>query len=135
MRILLVEDEQDLAEPLIALLRHEGYEVCWADTLNSAQGVLSQEKFELAVLDVMLVEGENAGFELAKSLKTANFGGRIMFVSARDSVQDRIRGLDLGGDDYLLKPFSLKEFVARVRALLRRPTQSHHTIQSQSSLA
>lgn len=120
MRILLVEDEQDLAEPLIVLLRREGYEVSWADTLNAARSTLTSESFDLAVLDVMLVEGENAGFELAKELQASNFGGRIMFVSARDSVQDRIRGLDLGADDYLLKPFSLKEFAARTRALLRR---------------
>jgi len=92
-------------------------------------------EFELAVLDVMLVEGENAGFELAKSLQATHFGGRIMFVSARDSVKDRIRGLDLGGDDYLLKPFSLREFVARVRALLRRPAQHPHAVYPRSSPA
>jgi len=128
MRILLLEDERDLAEPLMELLRRERYEVAWADTLAGAYEALAEGEFDLAVLDVMLPEGEDAGFEFAEGLRAADFEGRILFLTARDSVQDRIRGLDLGGDDYLLKPFSLKEFLARVRALLRRPAQTKQAV-------
>jgi len=120
MRILILEDERDLAEPLVSLLRRERYEVVWAADLEEAYGAVGEHEFDLAVLDVMLPEGEDAGFEFAASLRDANFPGRVLFLTARDSVEDRIRGLDLGGDDYLLKPFSLREFLARVRALLRR---------------
>lgn len=120
MRILIVEDERDLAEPLTNLLRRERYEVVWAANLENAYSAVGEHEFDLAVLDVMLPEGEDAGFEFAESLRDANFPGRVLFLTARDSVQDRIRGLDLGGDDYLIKPFSLREFLARVRALLRR---------------
>lgn len=124
MRILLVEDEHDLAGPLIELLRRERYEVVWADASEPAFAALSEDIFDLAVLDVMLPDGDDAGFRLAAALREADFEGRILFLTARDSVEDRIRGLDLGGDDYLLKPFSLLEFLARVRALLRRPAQT-----------
>lgn len=124
MRILLLEDEHDLAQPLAALLRRERYEVRWADALEPAFAALAEGDFDLAVLDVMLPEGEDAGFRFAEALREANFEGRILFLTARDSVEDRIRGLDLGGDDYLLKPFSLREFLARVRALLRRDAET-----------
>lgn len=120
MQILLVEDERDLAEPIAALLHAQRYEVTWAASLGAAYAALGERDFDLAVLDVMLPEGEDAGFELAEGLRAANFAGSILFLTARDSVEDRIRGLDLGGDDYLIKPFSLKELLARVRALLRR---------------
>ncbi len=120
MHILLVEDERDIAEPVAALLRAQRYGVTWAATLGDAYNALGEHDFDLAILDVMLPEGEDAGFELAEGLRAAGFAGSILFLTARDSVEDRIRGLDLGGDDYLIKPFSLKELLARVRALLRR---------------
>lgn len=123
MRILLVEDEHDLAGPLVELLRRERYEVVWADALEPAFEALAESTFDLAVLDVML-QGDDDGFRLAAALREADFEGRILFLTARDSVEDRIRGLDLGGDDYLLKPFSLREFLARVRALLRRDAET-----------
>lgn len=134
MRILLVEDEKDLAEPLVALLRRERYEVVWASALEEAFTALGDGDFDLAVLDVMLPDGEDAGFRLAEALRTAEFEGRILFLTARDSVEDRIRGLDVGGDDYLLKPFSLREFLARVRALLRRPAQTKQAVFSRGDL-
>ncbi|MDQ3460722.1 MAG: response regulator transcription factor [Deinococcota bacterium] len=128
MRILIVEDERDLAEPLIDLLRRERYEVVWANALEPAYEALEEREFDLAVLDVMLPEGEDAGFDFARSLRDAAFDGRILFLTARDSVSDRTRGLDLGGDDYLVKPFSLHEFLARVRALLRRSAQTKRAV-------
>jgi DNA-binding response OmpR family regulator len=120
MKILLLEDERDLAEPVAQLLRAQRYEVTWVDTLGAAYEAFSERDYDLAILDVMLPESEDAGFELAEGLRAAGFAGSILFLTARDSVEDRIRGLDLGGDDYLIKPFSLKELLARVRALLRR---------------
>ena len=120
MPILLVEDESTLAEPLLALLRRERYEVSWAANLNTAWTLLERAEPDLAVLDVMLPEGEDAGFQLAEHLRDSGFAGGILFLTARDDIEDRVRGLDLGGDDYLVKPFSLNEFLARVRAILRR---------------
>lgn len=120
MRILLVEDEAGLAGPLVALLRRERYEVGWAEDLSSAQAAFLEAEPDLVALDVMLPEGEDAGFRFATELREGGFGGAILFLTARDAVEDRVQGLDTGGDDYLIKPFSLAEFLARVRALLRR---------------
>jgi DNA-binding response OmpR family regulator len=128
IRILLVEDEHDLAEPVTEFLRRERYKVVWADDLESAYGALDQNEFDLAVLDVMLSEGEDAGLELAQNLRKVEFPGRILFLTARDSVEDRIHGLDIGGDDYLIKPFSLHELLARVQALLRQSAGAEQAI-------
>ena len=127
MNILLVEDERDIAEPLLDLLQAHRYNVRWAASLETAYHSLGEKDFDLAVLDVMLPESENGGFELAQSLRDTGFEGSILFLTARDSIEDRAKGLDLGGDDYLVKPFSLKEFIARVRALLRRTAQAKNT--------
>lgn len=129
MRILILEDEPDLAQPLVELLERERYEVAWASRLETGyQQLLAGGEFDLAVLDVMLPDGEDAGFEFASYLRSANFPGRILFLTARDAIEDRVRGLDLGGDDYLVKPFSLREFLARVRALLRRDAQTRQSV-------
>lgn len=124
MNILFLEDERDLAEPVTALLRAQRYTVTWVASLEAAYDALAEREYDLAILDVMLPEGEDAGFELAEGIREAGFNGSILFLTARDSVEDRIRGLDIGGDDYLIKPFSLKELLARVRALLRRESQT-----------
>ncbi len=124
MRILLVEDEPTVAEPLNALLNREGYAVTWAPNLEAAWRALADGEPDLAILDVMLPEGENAGFTLAKRLREAGYRGPILFLTARDALEDRVAGLDLGGDDYLVKPFAFQELVARVRALLRREAQT-----------
>src|SRR5690625_3258329 len=124
MRLLIVEDEPDLAMPLVELLKRGRYEVEWAKTAGAALELLSGRDFDLLVLDVMLPDGEDAGFELASNARESGFGGQILFLTARDSIDDRVRGLDLGGDDYLVKPFSFQEFQARVRALLRRGAQT-----------
>lgn len=135
MRILIVEDEAGLAQPLLALLRQERYEAVWASSLEEAYAHLETLEPDLIVLDIMFPAGQqaplaaalapadswvDAGFEFAQAVRAAGYTGSILFLSARDAVEDRVRGLDLGGDDYLLKPFSLAEFLARVRALLRR---------------
>lgn len=134
MNILIVEDERDIADPVVQLLRAQRYDVTWAASLESAYEALAERDFDLAVLDVMLPEGEDAGFRLAGGLRDAGFGGGILFLTARDSVEDRIRGLNLGGDDYLIKPFSLKELLARVRALLRRESPTRRSTFSRGDL-
>jgi DNA-binding response OmpR family regulator len=120
MRILLVEDEADLARPVAALLRAERYEVGWAATIDDAYRALAEREPDLLVLDVMFPESENAGFELARALRASRVTIPILFLTARDSLDDRVEGLDLGGDDYLPKPFQFAELLARIRALLRR---------------
>jgi len=124
LNILVVEDEKILAETLLALLKSEGYHAAWADCLEAAWQELAENEPDLIALDVMLPEGENAGFEFAKALRDMDSTIPILFLTARDTVEDRVTGLDLGGDDYLVKPYSLDEFMARVRALLRRETNS-----------
>ncbi len=118
--MLLVEDEDGLRKPLAAMLRHQGYEVREAASLEEAWDAFVEAEPDLLSLDIMLPEGEDAGFRFAEELRAAGYEGPILFVTARDAVDDRVRGLDLGGDDYLVKPFELEEYAARVRALLRR---------------
>lgn len=118
-RILVVDDEQDLCEILKFNLETEGYEV---DTANSAEEALEigVEKYDLLLLDVMM--GAMSGFALAKKLKdepmTANIP--IIFLTARDTENDTVTGFNLGADDYISKPFSIREVLLRVRAVLRR---------------
>lgn len=120
MNILVVEDEAILGETLKALLQRNNYQATHADSYESAWDAFIEREPDLVALDVMLPEGEDAGFEFARELRESGYTGTILFLTARDTVEDRVRGLDLGGDDYLVKPFSLDEFMARVRALLRR---------------
>jgi DNA-binding response OmpR family regulator len=123
VQVLLLEDEDDIARPVIALLERERYHVRWARTTDEARVALAEREADVAILDVM-VEHDDAGFDLAEELRSVGFPGAILFLTARDSVTDRVRGLDLGGDDYLVKPFSLKELLARVRAVVRRPAET-----------
>lgn len=134
MNILVLEDERDIAEPVTQLLRAQRYTVTWVASLDDAYEAFGERDYDLAILDVMLPEGEDAGFELAAGLRAAGFSSSILFLTARDSVEDRIHGLDLGGDDYLIKPFSLKELLARVRALLRRESQTRSATFSRGAL-
>lgn len=119
MRILVVDDEQDLCEILQYNLETEGYEV---HTANSAEEALSLplETFNLILLDVMM--GEMSGFAMAKKLKaderTCNVP--IIFLTARDTENDTVTGFNLGADDYISKPFSIREVMVRIRAVLRR---------------
>ena len=134
MKILVVEDEAILAQTLITLLEREGYQAAWADCLERAWQELMQHEPDLIALDVMLPEGENAGFDFARQLREAGNTLPILFLTARDSIEDRVIGLDIGADDYLVKPYSLDEFMARVRALLRREAQTKQTLFSRGPL-
>lgn len=128
MKILLLEDHADIGNALAEALRHERYQVEWVTSEAAAARAAAEQRFDLAVLDVMIGAREDAGFELASQLRDAGFEGQVLFVSARDAEVDRVRGLDLGGDDYLVKPFGLAEFLARVRALLRRRAQTRRSV-------
>lgn len=121
-RILVVDDEQDLCEILKFNLETEGYEV---ETANSAEEALEMDiaSFDLLLLDVMM--GGMSGFQLAKQLKgnpmTANVP--IVFLTARDTENDTVTGFNIGADDYISKPFSIREVMVRVRAVLRRTAE------------
>ena len=118
MRILVVEDDALLADGLTRVLARAGHAVDHAITGRHADLLLRDEPFDLVVLDVGLPDID--GFEVLRRLRLRQASINVLVLTARDAVEDRVRGLDLGADDYLTKPFSVTEFEARVRALLRR---------------
>ncbi|MGO9956381.1 MAG: response regulator transcription factor, partial [Solirubrobacteraceae bacterium] len=115
-RVAVIEDEQSVREAVVAALRAERFKVAAFADLPHPRDVLTASP-DLVILDVMLPRG--SGFELARSLR-AQRELPIIFLTARDAVADRVAGLELGADDYLVKPFALEELMARVRAVLRR---------------
>lgn len=122
-RILVVDDEEDLCEILKFNLENEGYEV---DTANSAEEALKMNisSYHLLLLDVMM--GEISGFKMANLLKKDKKTAQvpIIFITAKDTENDTVTGFNLGADDYISKPFSLREVIARVKAVLRRTATS-----------
>jgi DNA-binding response OmpR family regulator len=118
VRILVVEDDALLAEGLISVLTRAGHVTEHAATGRHADLLLIDELFDLVVLDVGLPDID--GFEVLRRLRLRHSSTNVLVLTARDAVEDRVHGLDLGADDYLTKPFSVTEFEARVRALLRR---------------
>ena len=118
MRLLIVEDDVELSEALLALLRQSGYEVDAHSDGRTALNALLTSDYDLAVIDLML-PGMN-GVALVRNLRRQNRGLPILIITARDSLEDRVGGLDAGADDYLVKPFEMPELEARIRALLRR---------------
>jgi DNA-binding response OmpR family regulator len=118
MRILVVEDDALLADGLTATLTRTGHAVQQARTGRHADLLLRADEFDLVVLDVGLPDID--GFEVLRRMRVRRSATSVLVLTARDAVEDRVHGLDLGADDYLTKPFSLTEFEARVRALLRR---------------
>lgn len=119
MRLLIVEDEASLAETLQESLRAREFETFVAPDAKTAWEAAWARPFDLVLLDVMLPEGEEAGFEWAREFRESGFRQPILFLTAREALPDRVRGLEFG-DDYLAKPFALSELVARLRALHRR---------------
>jgi two-component system, OmpR family, response regulator len=121
-RVLVVDDEPNIVEVVTMALRFQGFEVETAATGREALSAVSRFKPHLMVLDVMLPDME--GFEVASRLGAQRAGVPIIFLTARDATEDKVRGLTGGGDDYMTKPFSLEELVARIRTILRRTGQS-----------
>ncbi|MGV8912625.1 MAG: response regulator transcription factor [Rhodoglobus sp.] len=117
-RILIVEDEPELAALLARGLQAEGYAVDVANNGIDAISLTRETRFEAAVLDIMLPG--MSGFELCRRLREETTGVAILLLTARNALDDRVRGLDSGADDYLTKPFEFAELAARLRALLRR---------------
>ncbi len=116
--LLIVDDEDNLRSMLSAALRHHGFEISTASNGREALATLDEITPDLIVLDVMMPELD--GFEVCRRLRAANNNTPVLFLTARDGTEDKVRGLTLGGDDYLQKPFSLEELVARAAAVLRR---------------
>ena len=119
MRVLVVEDDQRLVDAICQGLREERFEVLRASTAAEARELLLFAAHDVIVLDVMLPGG--SGFELCKLVRARGITTPVLMLTARDAVADRVRGLELGADDYLTKPFAFPELVARIRALARRP--------------
>lgn len=124
-RVLLVEDEPGIAEVLTDLLRSEGHEVSWSAEGIGALKKASTEPFDLLILDVMLPG--RSGYEICHAVREQGFDGGILMLTARGQVDDRVKGLRTGADDYLVKPFDPDELLARVDALLRRLGKSELT--------
>ncbi|QTH73377.1 response regulator [Pseudoalteromonas xiamenensis] len=132
MRLLLVEDDALLAEGLIHSLQKEGYSVDHASTLAAAENLLSEDNTELVVLDLGLPDGD--GLNLLKTIRRKKMAIAVIILTARDSIQDKISGLDLGADDYLPKPFEPIELFARLRVISRRFTQTTSSVIKQDGI-
>jgi two-component system, OmpR family, response regulator len=117
-RILVVDDEPNILDVISMALRFEGFEVDTAANGRDALAEVREFRPHLMLLDIMLPDME--GFEVARRLGADRAGLPIVFLTARDTTEDKVRGLTMGGDDYVTKPFSLEELVARIRAILRR---------------
>ena len=118
MRILVVEDNRTLADGLLAVLRSSGYAVDVVHDGVSALAALATESFDLVVLDLSLPEMD--GLDVLRELRAGGNRSAVLVLTARGALDERIRGLDLGADDYMTKPFEVAELEARVRVLLRR---------------
>ncbi|OGT33727.1 MAG: DNA-binding response regulator [Gammaproteobacteria bacterium RBG_16_51_14] len=132
MRILLAEDDPILGDGIATGLREYGFTVNWLTDGKAIETALDSEKYEVLILDIGLPG--KSGLEILENLRRKNNNLPVLILTARDTVHDRIRGLDTGADDYMIKPFDLNELAARIRALIRRhhgrvsPTLEHRNI-------
>lgn len=126
MRLLLVEDEKDLNNILTKKLTDDGYSVDSCFDGEAALDYFASTEYDGALLDVMLPKLD--GFSLLLTIRKSGIKTPVLFLTSRDAISDRIRGLDLGADDYVVKPFSMDELTARVRALVRRSFDSKSSV-------
>jgi len=122
MRILVVEDNHRLNSSLASSLAHEGYSIDSAYDGQEGQDLAEMTSYDLIILDIMLPKKD--GLEVCRDLRRRRIHTPILLLTARDTVDDRVQGLDCGADDYLVKPFAVRELLARLRALLRRQQPS-----------
>ncbi|WP_298161661.1 response regulator transcription factor [Acidocella sp.] len=120
MKLLVVEDEPELGRLLCSAFERAGFAVDLATSLHEGRGFLAVAGYDAAVLDLSLPDGD--GLSLLAELRRAGAGLPVLILTARDAPEDRVHGLNAGADDYLVKPFHLPELIARIRALLRRPS-------------
>jgi two-component system response regulator TctD len=118
VRLLLVEDTEDVAEAIVRSFTHRGDAVDWVGTVADAGDALAVNDYEVVILDINLPDGQ--GTEVLRSLRRQRKATPVLMLTARMTVEDRVEALDIGADDYLVKPFDLRELQARVRALGRR---------------
>jgi DNA-binding response OmpR family regulator len=121
MKVLIVEDQKSLAQLLKQGLTERAYTVKAARSCAEARDALCESSYDLIILDLGLPDGD--GLELLRQWRQSGFKEPVLILSARDAVEDRVKGLDLGADDYLSKPFSMEELLARVRSQLRRQSE------------
>lgn len=126
MRLLFAEDERDLNNILTKKLTEEGYSVDSCYDGEEALDFLLSADYDGVILDVMMPKKD--GFEVLKEMHEEGIDAPVLFLTARDSIQDRVHGLDIGASDYLVKPFSMEELLARVRALTRRNVESKSSV-------
>jgi DNA-binding response OmpR family regulator len=118
MKILVIEDEKDLRESIMTYLKQEGYVCEAAANFKDAQDKILIYNYDCIIVDIMLPDG--SGLQLIQELKKAGMGGGVIIISANNSVDDKIKGLEIGSDDYLTKPFHLSELNARIKSIIRR---------------
>lgn len=133
MRILVVEDEHRIAQAIKEGLEQETYAVDVAYDGEEGYNFASVEEYDLIIMDVMMPEMD--GFEVVKKLRTAGTHTPVIMLTAKDQNKDIVNGLDSGADDYLAKPFSFEELLARIRALLRRPKETINSVLQVQDLA
>jgi two-component system copper resistance phosphate regulon response regulator CusR/two-component system response regulator QseB len=126
MRILIVEDERKVGQFIERSLSQVAYSGTWVRTCAEARDALAESPYDAIVLDLGLPDGD--GLQLLREWRSAGFNEPVLILSARDALQDKVKGLNLGADDYLAKPFSLEELLARLRSLLRRQGSKKATV-------
>lgn len=126
MKILIVEDQRRLGQFLKKGLAQQAYTPTWVSSCAAARDALCETGYDVIILDLGLPDGD--GLDLLREWRKGGFNEPVLILSARDEVEDRIKGLDVGADDYLAKPFSLQELLARVRSLLRRQSAVKETV-------
>ncbi|AZB28633.1 MULTISPECIES: response regulator transcription factor [Chryseobacterium] len=132
MKILIIEDEKELAQSIAEYLSEENYLCSFATNFHEAIDKIENHEYDCIILDIMLPDGN--GLEILKELKKQNKQDGVIIVSAKNAVDDRVNGLQLGADDYLTKPFHLSELMARVFSIIRRKQFENYNIIQQNEL-